>query len=67
MNFLPDDANIKRIALSASFGTSDWEFSEELTDYLRPFAKKFDAISVREMSGVGLCQKYLDVTAIQLS
>lgn len=66
LNFLPDDANIKRIALSASFGTSDWEFSEELTDYLRPFAKKFDAISVREMSGVGLCQKYLDVTAIQL-
>lgn len=66
LNFLLDDANIKRIALSASFGTSDWEFSEELTDYLRPFAKKFDAISVREMSGVGLCQKYLDVTAIQL-
>lgn len=66
LNFLPEDVNIKRIAFSASFGTSDWEFSKEQTKGLKPFAKKFDAISVRETSGVYLCKKYLEVPAIQV-
>lgn len=66
LNFLAEESRVRRIAFSASFGTSDWEFSKELTDYLKPFAKKFDAISVRETSGVDLCKKYLDVQAIQV-
>lgn len=66
LNFLTEESRVRRIAFSASFGTSDWEFSKELTDYLKPFAKKFDAISVRETSGVDLCKKYLDVQAIQV-
>jgi len=66
LNFLLDDVKVKRIAISASFGTSDWEYSKEQTAYLKPFAKKFDAISVRELSGVDLCKKYLDVSAIQV-
>ncbi|WP_458409770.1 polysaccharide pyruvyl transferase family protein [Bacteroides congonensis] len=66
LSFLPEDTKVKRIALSASFGISDWEYSKEQTDYLKPFAKRFDAISVREISGVDLCQKYLGVQAIQV-
>lgn len=66
LNFLPEQSKVKRIAFSASFGTSDWEFSKELTNYLKPLAKKFDAISVRETSGVDLCKNYLGVQAIQV-
>lgn len=66
LNFLTEESRAKRIAFSASFGTSDWEFSKELTDSMKPFAKKFDAISVRETSGVDLCKNYLDVQAIQV-
>lgn len=66
LDFLSDDFKGKRIAFSASFGTSEWEFSKEQTDYLKPFAKKFNAISVREQSGVDLCKRYFDIPAIQV-
>lgn len=55
--------NTKRIAYAASFGTDQWEISSDLTKQLKPLAQKFDAISVRESSGVNLCKKYLDVNA----
>ena len=65
-NFFLDflqDSNIKRIAYAASFGTDEWEFTEQQTQYCAQFAKKFDAITVREDSGVVLCDKYLRVNA----
>ena len=55
--------NIKRIAYAASFGTDEWEYSLLQTRCCRSLAKKFDAVSVREDSGVDLCQKYLDIQA----
>ncbi|WP_455613157.1 polysaccharide pyruvyl transferase family protein [Bacteroides congonensis] len=57
---------VKRIAYAASFGTSDWEFTEEQTRKCAALAKQFDKISVREDSGVMLCKKYLGVDAIHL-
>lgn len=66
LDFLPDRFRGKRIALSASFGTSEWEFSNEQTEYLKSFAQKFAAVSVREKSGVDLCKKYFDVFAKQV-
>lgn len=66
LDFLSDDFKGKRIAFSASFGTSEWEYSKEQTEYLRPFVKRFDAISVREQSGVDLCKTYFDIPAIQV-
>lgn len=66
LNFLEDDDNIKRIALSASFGTDRWEFSEEQTERIISYAKKFNAISVRELTGVSLCRDYLGVGSIRL-
>ncbi len=58
-----EEMTIKRIAYAASFAVDFWEYTEEETLKFRKLAKKFDAISVREVSGVELCKKYLDVDA----
>lgn len=55
--------NLKRIAYAASFGTSDWEFTKQQMAQCRQLAQDFDAISVREESGVDICEKYLSVEA----
>ena len=54
---------LKRIAYAASFGTEEWEFTEEETEQCKNLAALFDAISVREESGVQLCQSKLNVEA----
>lgn len=54
---------IKRIAYAASFGTNEWEFSNEETNSIKKLICKFDAISVREDSGVKLCKQYLNIDA----
>ena len=52
-----------RFSYAASFGTDVWEFSEKQTRICKTYAKMFDAISVREFSGLKLCEEYLDVKA----
>lgn len=54
---------IKRIAYAASFGVDNWEYSHKLTKVCSALAKKFDAISVREDSGVNLCKEHLGIDA----
>ena len=51
--------NVKRISYAASFGVDLWEFSVELTNRCRKLIAQFDAISVREVSGVTLCKEHL--------
>jgi polysaccharide pyruvyl transferase WcaK-like protein len=59
--------NIKRIAYAASFGKDDLsEYTPKLIKHTAKLAKQFDAISVREDSGVSLCKKYWNVEAIHL-
>ncbi len=58
--------SIKRIAYAASFGVDQCEFSPKLTEQCAKLAKQFDAISVREDSGVELCRKSLGVEAVHL-
>lgn len=58
--------SIKRIAYAASFGTDFWEFPLELTSRIKALANRFDAISVREDSGIILCRKYLGIEARRL-
>lgn len=58
--------NIKKIIYAASFGTDKWEYSKKQTARCKKLAKKLDAISVREDSGVLLCQKFLEVDAIEV-
>ncbi len=48
------DWNVKRIAYAASFGTDKWEFTEKQTEECKKNIARFDAISVREDSGVYL-------------
>jgi hypothetical protein len=55
--------DVRRIAYAASFGTDEWEFTEDQTRVCSALAKKFSGISVRELPGVELCRKYLGVDA----
>ena len=56
----------KKIAYAASFGVDNWEFSDEQTKICSSLMKQFDAISVRESSGISLCRKYLNVDAVNV-
>lgn len=56
-------SDIKRIVYASSFGVDEWEFTEEQTQRCALLAKQFDAISVREKSGVDLCKTHLGVEA----
>jgi hypothetical protein len=59
--------SIRRIAYAASFGTDNFsEYSSGLIKCTAKLAKQFDAISVREDSGVSLCEKYWNVDAVHL-
>ena len=60
--FLPYDKSRghKKIAYAASFGTDNWEYSEEQTKVCAILLSNFDAVGVREKSGVELCSKKLD-------
>lgn len=58
--------NVKRIAYAASFGVDDWEYTAQNTIKIRELANKFDAISVREYSGIRLCQDNLGMNAVHV-
>lgn len=59
--FLPYEKGLgKKIAYAASFGTSQWEYNDEQTQSCKTLIKDFDAVSVREESGVLLLKKHLD-------
>lgn len=63
LGFIPKDANVKRIAYAPSFGTDEWEYSSELTSYCKNLIQRFNAVSVREESGVGLCKEKYNIEA----
>ena len=46
---------IKKISYAASFGAP--ELSKKFSEFIKPLIKSFDAISVREESGVDICSK----------
>ena len=55
--------NVKRIAYAASFGIDSWGGDAETTEICKRMLKQFDFVSVRESSGVRLCQDVFDVNA----
>ena len=63
LSFLPSSHLAKRIAYAPSFGTSEWEYSPQLTEECKGYLSKFSAVSVREDDGVELCKKYFGVQA----
>lgn len=58
-----EDWEIKRMAYAVSFGTDNWEYSIRQEKTCRNLAKKFDFVSVREMSGIKLCNEHLGLKA----
>lgn len=58
--------NIKRISYAASFGTDDWEYTDEQTQKCKALLQLFNAVSVREINGVDLCRKYFNVDAVHV-
>lgn len=66
LDFAEKRTDIKRIAYAASFGVSEWEFSDEHTQLARQLLPLFDAVGVREDSAVTLCKEQLGVDAIHV-
>lgn len=64
LDFAKDWKHLKRIAYAPSFGTDRWEYTEEQTKQIAELLHMFDAISVREESGIHLCRQYLNANAI---
>lgn len=61
------DSDIKRIAYAASFGVDNCdEYTPEQLKICSQLLQKFNAVSVREASGVLLCRKYFGVDAVQM-
>ncbi len=56
--------NVKKLAYAASFGIDEWDYQSDMTIRCSNLAKRFIGISVREKSGVELCDKYLHVRAV---
>lgn len=63
LDFCQEKKNIKRIAYAASFGVDNWEYTDAQTTECSHLAKLFNAISVREDSGIALCNRFLGVDA----
>jgi nitroreductase len=67
LGFLPDsDDTTRRISYAASFGAAEWEYSPAQTQEASRLARRFDAVSVREDSGVALARAKLGVEARQV-
>lgn len=59
LDFSRDFENVKRVSYAASFGVSQLtpeEYSQSLIDECAVLLGKFDAVSVREESGVDICR-----------
>lgn len=61
LDFVPDTPQVRRIAYAASLGTDTWAIDPALTRRVKPLAKRFDAVSVREASAMALCREYLGI------
>lgn len=66
LNFAKSWSNIRRIAYAVSFGSDKWEYSLEQTLQCRDLVSLFNAVSVREDSGITLCREYLHIDAVQV-
>lgn len=65
-DFIDDSKKPIRISYAASFGKDTWTYSDDQTANCRGLAQLFSSISVREKSGVELCAKHLNVSAVQV-
>ena len=52
--------NVLRVAYAASFGTDDLEYGSEQLERCSSLLKEFNAVAVREESGVRMCSEWFD-------
>lgn len=62
LSFISSNSIIKKVAYSASFGIDTWEYSLEDTERCRKLINDFNAVSVREDTGVLLCEKHFGIS-----
>lgn len=65
LDFLGENPT-KRLSYAASFGTDSWKGTFDETEKIKVLLAKFNAISVREKSGVSLCRNIFNVNAQQV-
>ncbi|MGL5625648.1 polysaccharide pyruvyl transferase family protein, partial [Cetobacterium sp.] len=58
------DNNKTKVAYAASFGVDFWEGDKELTERIKPLAQRFDYVSVREESGLKICNDVFGIDAV---
>ena len=63
LDFVKDE-RIPKIAYAASFGTSEREYTRKDIKACFKAAKKLEAVSVREASGIQLCRDYFGIEAV---
>lgn len=63
LDFLQKEKRIKKIAYAASFGTDEWEFTPEQTEYCKQLLQQFDLVTVREKAAVNLVKEKLNKKA----
>lgn len=63
LDFTRNWSSLRRIAYGVSFGTAEWEYSKLQTRKCKKLVQRFEAVSVREDSGIDLCRQYLDYQA----
>lgn len=63
LDFLPEKSPKKRIAYAASFGIDQNPFTQQQLDVCKKLVQRFDAVSVREQSGVNLCKTLFGIDA----
>lgn len=63
LGFLPSGCKVRKIAYAASFGVQDSPISARWLDECIRLAERFDALSVREDSGVTLMQEVFGLQA----
>jgi len=60
------DLEFPKIAYAASFGSEEWEYDDEQTNRCAKLVQAFRAVSMREDSGVRLCNDYLRCNALHV-
>lgn len=65
-DFLEPISTVKKISYAASFGVDQWQYSSKETKSCAMLAKMFDAVSVREDSGIDLCANFLNVESVKV-
>jgi len=55
---------VRRVGYSVSFGTDEWEYSEEQTQKFAELAKLFNAVSVREKAAIKLCRDNFGIDTV---